>query len=337
MRPLVADRPRIHELDAVRGFALCGILVVNIWQITAMRATRAPGVLDTWRQTLSLLFEGRFFPIFSFLFGLSFALFLEHARQRTDRPKLVAARRLAALGVLGIAHHQFQPGEALLPYAIVGLVILLPATWLPRWAVLVAGLLGTLGVPLLLSGGLDLVPGLFLLGLAAERYGLSNDLGVRRWPIGLIFALALPAAVAAAVWEYRTPYLQLGSPAPAIAGLLGALAYLTGMALLLRTEFGALLTDLLAPLGRMALTNYLAATALILVAEPYLRLGDSTHYAVLLGLAAAIVALQTTFSYWWLRWFRYGPLEWVLRCVTWWQPVRPLLTKQQRRGLARGW
>ncbi|MFW8623419.1 hypothetical protein ACOI1A_05600 [Corynebacterium glutamicum] len=40
---------------------------------------------------------------------------------------------------LGIIHQILQPGEALLPYAIVGLVILLPSSWLPRWAVAVLG------------------------------------------------------------------------------------------------------------------------------------------------------------------------------------------------------
>lgn len=122
----------MHNLDAARGFALCGIVVVNIWQITDMAATSAPGVLDPVRQVLLLVFEGRFFPIFSFLFGVSFALFLERAARRSDRPRVILVRRLVALGVLGAVHQLFQPGEALLPYAIVGLVVLLPAASLPR-------------------------------------------------------------------------------------------------------------------------------------------------------------------------------------------------------------
>ncbi|QIS09486.1 DUF418 domain-containing protein [Nocardia arthritidis] len=337
MRYRLAARPRIHELDAVRGFALCGILVVNIWQLTGMRETKAPGVLDQRRQVLSLLFEGRFFPIFSFLFGLSFALFLERAADRTDRPRVVLARRLIALAGFGLIHHIFQPGEALLPYAIVGLMILLPATALPRWVVLLAGLSGTIAVPLLLGGGFGLVPGLFLLGLAAARFDVVPNLNRRSWLVPLIFVVAAPAAVVAGIWQYRTPLLDLGSPAPAIAGLIGALAYLTGLLLLLRTEFGELLSDLLEPLGRMALTNYLSATALVLTAERYLRLHDSTRYGMLLALAAAIILVQTVFSYWWLRWFRYGPLEWIWRCLTWWQLVPNRLTRDERRRLAQRW
>ncbi|WP_067849106.1 DUF418 domain-containing protein [Nocardia lijiangensis] len=319
----VDGRERIHELDAVRGFALCGILVVDIWQITDMTATVASGEdMVPLRHWLSVLAEGRFFPLFAFLFGLSFAMFLDSAAERSARPRLVLARRLIALGVLGLIHQLFQPGEALLPYAVVGLVILLPASALPRWLILTGGLVGTAGVALTLSGGLALVPGVFLLGVAADRFGLVDDLHDRTWQIVAVFAVALPAAVVAAVWQWRTPYLELWtSSIEPIAGLLGALTYLTGLLLVLRTGFGEVLAEILEPMGRMALTNYVSATALILLAEGRLHLGGTTRYAALLGLAAGIVLLQAFVSYLWLSWFRYGPLEWVWRCVTWWRIV----------------
>ncbi|MFI7004247.1 DUF418 domain-containing protein [Nocardia sp. NPDC050175] len=316
------DTGRIHELDAVRGFALCGILVVNIWQLTDMTEVRAPGEMVPLRHLLSVLFEGRFFPIFSFLFGLSFALFLDRAAQRTDRPRLILIRRLVALGILGLIHHQFQSGEALLPYALVGLVVLLPATGLPRLAILVAGLAATIGVALTLGGGLALVPGLFLLGLAADRYGIADTLNERTWQLTAVFALALPAAVLTAMWEYHTPYQDLlVSTAPPIAGLLGALTYLTGLLLILRTETGAVLSEVLEPMGRMALTNYISATALILLAEPHLHLSGSDKYGVLLCLAATIIAIQAIASWAWLKLFYYGPVEWIWRCITWWELV----------------
>jgi uncharacterized membrane protein YeiB len=334
-RDTVDARPRIHELDAVRGMALCGILVVNIRQITGMSATVAPGVMDPTLRVLSVVFEGRFFPIFSLLFGLSFALFLDSAAQRTDRPRLVLARRLVALGVFGLIHHQFRQGEALLPYAIVGLVILLPAAGLPRWVLLIAGLAGTVGVALTLGGGLGLVPGLFLLGLTADRFGIAHTLRDRGWQIAVVLAIALPAAVVTAVWQNRTPYQELWtSVAAPVAGLLGALAYLTGFLLFLRTATGELFAEVLEPMGRMALTNYVSATALILAADPWLGLSDSNRYGALLGLAAAIIVIQAIFSYHWLHWFRYGPLEWVWRCVTWWRLVPNRWSREERRGRA---
>ncbi|MEV0294661.1 DUF418 domain-containing protein [Nocardia sp. NPDC050710] len=341
MQPDIPARPRIPELDAVRGFALCGILVVDIWQITGMSATVSPGVMDSTRHMLSVLFEGRFFPIFSFLFGLGFSLFLDSAAEHTDRPRLVLARRLIALGVLGLVHHQFQPGEALLPYAVVGLVILLPAAELSRWILLTLGLAGTVGVALTLGGGLGLVPGLFLLGMAADRFGIAETLRERTWQLAVVFLLAAPAAVVAAWWEYHVPYLDLlASSAPALAGLLGALAYLTGLLLVLRTAFGEVLSEVLQPMGRMALTNYVGATGLILAADPRLGLAGSTNYELLLLLAASIMVVQVIISSVWLRWFGHGPLEWVWRCLTWWQPV-PIRPRGAERadslGLPRRW
>ncbi|WP_435592516.1 DUF418 domain-containing protein [Nocardia sp. bgisy118] len=330
----VSPRERIRELDAVRGFALCGMPVVIIWQMTDMTATVPSGeAMDPLRHALSVLVEGRFFPIFAFLFGLSFALFLDRAAERTARPRLAVARRLIALGVLGLAHQRFQPGEALLPYAAVGAVFLLPASALPLWLILAAGLVGTVGVALTLGGGLALVPGLFLLGLAAGRHGLVVDLRGRTWQLAAVFALALPAALVAAVWEWRTPYLELWtSSIEPIAGLFGALTYLTGLLLVLRTGYFEVLAEVLEPMGRMALTNYVSATALILLAEPHLRLGGTTRYPALLGLAAGIVVFQAFVSYLWLSWFRYGPLEWVWRCVTWWRIVP--LGKTEPEGVA---
>ncbi len=317
-----ADPLRIEELDAVRGFALCGILVVNIWRITGMAATDGSGVMHPIRHVLSVVFEGRFFPMLAFLFGIGFALLLDKAAECGERPRLVLIRRLLALGVIGLVHQYFQPGEALLPYALAGLVVLLPASALPNWVVLVAGLAGTFGVALALGGGLALAPGLFLLGLATARAGIVDTLDERGLQIAVVFALALPAAILAGRWEYRTPYLELWStPAIAVAGLLGALAYSTGLLLLLRIEPGQVLAEVLRPLGRMALSNYVGATAVILLAAPRLGLSGSDDYATVLGSAVAIIVVQAALSALWLRLFEYGPLEWVWRCVTWWTVV----------------
>jgi uncharacterized membrane protein YeiB len=210
-------------------------------------------------------------------------------------------------------------------------VILLPAAGLPGWVLLLAGSAGTIGVALTLGGGLGLVPGLFLLGLAADRFEFVDRLRGRGWPLAVAFVASLSAAVAASIWEFRTPYSELWiSVAAPVAGLLGALAYLTGFLLFLRTDFGELFSEVLEPMGRMALTNYVSATALILVADPWLGLSGSTHYGRLLGLAAAIIVVQALLSYYWLHWLRYGPLEWIWRCVTWWRPVPIRLSREER-------
>jgi hypothetical protein len=53
-----------------------------------------------------------------------------------------------------------------------------------------------------------------------------------------------------------------------------------------------------------------------------LGLWDSAHWGTAMVLALAILAVQAVFSRWWLSRFRYGPLEWGLRCVTWWSVVQ---------------
>src|SRR5690606_41700701 len=64
---------RIRELAALRGFAVGGIMVVNTWQ-HAQKGLPVP--LD-W--PIDALLQGRFYPIFSLLFGISFVLFMAPA------------------------------------------------------------------------------------------------------------------------------------------------------------------------------------------------------------------------------------------------------------------
>jgi len=316
-RPAAEAGRRVWQLDVLRGFALCGILLVNIPPITNMVGYLESGVADPVRAALDLTVQNRFFPIFSTLFGVSFAMLLDGAAGRTSHPRLVLVRRLVALGVLGALHQLLQPGEALLPYAVVGLIVALPASWLPRALVLAAAVVA-LAVPLATVGaGLPLLPGLFLLGLAITRYGVPVTLETRGRQLAVLFAAACLAAVPALMWQSST----LADRADAAAGLVMATAYVTGLLLLLRTPARQVLRAALEPLGRMALTNYVTATVLVLAANPLLGLSGSNRWGAMFALAAAILAVQVAWSRRWLSAFRYGPLEWVLRCATWWQVV----------------
>ncbi|MBB1251822.1 DUF418 domain-containing protein [Streptomyces sp. OF3] len=313
-----AGRPRIHSLDALRGFALCGILLVNIPQIVSLAAGPRPGELHPIREALDLLVQHRFFPIFSFLFGLSFVLFYESAAARGANARLILLRRLLALGVLGGLHQLLHPGEALLPYALAGLVVLLPSTWLPRWAVLLAGLAATVAGLILASGGMALIPGLFLLGAATARYGIPDTLQDRGRQLTLLLAITAPTAVAATIWQHRTWLEPIAMKSAAVAGLLAAIAYVCGFLLLLQSPLGRPLKAVFSPLGRMALTNYVGGTLVVVAAAPLLGLSDSMRWAGALALAAGTLTAQAVFSHWWLARHRYGPLEWAWRRVTWW-------------------
>src|SRR5699024_202776 len=208
------------------------------------------------------------FPVFATLFGLSLALMWRTTRERTASPRRVLAQRLIAIGVLGGLHQLFQPGEALLPYALAGLLVLLPATLLPdRWVPVCAGVVGAvlLADALATTAGVTTVPGLFLIGYAVgmadvpARIEAARDRGGRA--VGAVTALvvcaALTAAVTAAALQYADPRLS------AAAGIVTAAAY-SALVVAADRGLGHRLLTPLRLLGRTALTNYLGATAALI-------------------------------------------------------------------------
>ncbi|WP_327090108.1 DUF418 domain-containing protein [Nonomuraea sp. NBC_01738] len=86
----------------------------------------------------------------------------------------------------------------------------------------------------------------------------------------------------------------------------------------------------LAAPGRMALSNYLAQSLICsLIFTGYgLALVDQVSPAIEVLIALAVFALQVAYSHWWLRGHRYGPVEWVLRYLTYWR--KPTTPQQYR-------
>ncbi|MFG3435785.1 DUF418 domain-containing protein [Nonomuraea sp. NPDC047897] len=306
-------RSRIAALDVLRGFALCEILLANIQLMATGASAVVAQPMGDWDPWLGL-------PIFSLLFGVGFALLLDSAADRVPRPRLVLLRRLVALLAIGLVHMLLWPGEILTDYAVVGMLVLLPSTWLPRWAV--AGLAAAL-VPAALvfgGGGPLLIAGLFLLGAALVRYGVIEKIErSTRGPLllGLVFA----AGLAAALWAQAgmravgaTTYLPAVS---SLADLLLVGVYVCGLLVLLRTPLRPVLRFVFAPLGRMALTNYLTATLLVLAAGQLLGLPIGRSSSAAFQVAGVILAVQWLFSVLWLRRCRQGPMEWLWRWVTW--------------------
>ncbi|MBQ1023977.1 DUF418 domain-containing protein [Micromonospora sp. C95] len=322
---------RIVALDVLRGFALCGILLANVKPIAHRGGELGTGhVPETTAATvLHLLVDQRFFPIFSFLFGVGFSLLLESAQARARQPRVVLLRRLLALLTVGLFHFLvLWEGDILTVYATLGLLVLLPTTWVPRRVVAIAaGVLIVLSVTLL-GGWYSVVPGLFLLGSALTRYGVVSKINLSSRPtalLGLIFALV---AVPTTVIQLRAGALNPDSTSFRIAypaaGLLTAGAYVCGILLLLRTRLAGPMTAVFRPLGRMALTNYLTATVLVLAIS--VVVGDSDRWPVggMVAVAAAVLLMQWMWSVLWLRRCHQGPVEWLWRWVTWWQrpPLR---------------
>ncbi|GAA4207676.1 hypothetical protein GCM10022252_71690 [Streptosporangium oxazolinicum] len=321
-----SGRPRVAALDVLRGFALCGILLANVKPIAHMlhsaqatQAVVAAGEGDGWLG-VGLFVDQRFFPIFSLLFGVGFSLLLDSATERAPRPRVLLLRRLLVLLAVGLAHmFLLWRGDILTIYAVVGLVVLLPSTWLPRWAV--AALAAVLvALPLVLdSNGVPLVPGLFLLGSALTRYGVIGRME-RSVRVPALLGLLFAAGAVPAVWlqvgtRVGDPYFNSWF---GLAGLLMAGVYVCALLLLLGTPLRPVLQRVFAPLGRMALTNYLSATFLVLLAARLVGSApDGWSDATVLLIAGAILLPQWLVSTLWLRRHRQGPLEWLWRWATW--------------------
>ena len=117
------------------------------------------------------------------------------------------------------------------------------------------------------------------------------------------------------------------SLAIAVAGLLIAGFYVCALLVLLRTPLRPALQAIFAPLGRMALTNYLSATILVLAVQRVIGGSpDDWSLTMVLGIAGAILCTQWLWSTLWLRRYRFGPLEWLWRWATWGH--RPLLLRR---------
>lgn len=302
---------RVGELDCLRGLAIGGIVFVNVYQV--MQMTDVPYALTEFVRY-------HFFPIFSFLFGMGFAIFLASARHKTGAPRKVMFRRLGALALLGAAHSTLQPGEVLLPYAVAAVVFLMPASYLPKWATpaLAAALLAA-GIAL--GGGVILlIPGLLAAGYAAARHDLHQRIPSRAGRLaGALAALVALAAIlrVTSASDAAPAYIPEVIDRRGAGALIESAAYCAALLALLRTQLGSAVEAVLAPMGRLALTNYVSATLIFVPAGTVLDLRGSADYTTAVALAAAIVAIQAIWSPIWLSCFRYGPLEWAWRAITW--------------------
>jgi uncharacterized protein len=126
-------RPREFLVDALRGFALLGILVVNIASFSS--TYYGAGVPDPMAVSLvercasfvrTFVFETKFYLLFSFLFGYSFSLQMQSAQRDGKRFAPRMARRLLGLWGLGLLHAVLlYHGDILTTYAVIGLVLLM--------------------------------------------------------------------------------------------------------------------------------------------------------------------------------------------------------------------
>lgn len=323
--PVATTRQRWQFLDSLRGFAVLGILLVNAVDITQVGMARliegGDMLTDPVREALYLTVQTRFVPIFVVLFGMSLWLVLEGARARAARPALVLVRRLLALTAIGGLLMLAYPGNILLEYGVVGLLMLPVVLFAPRLVTLGAGIVLTVVSYALFGGGLASVPGLVLLGAGAAAFGLPRVLESAGRPVAVTFAVAAVLTGPALLWQQTTQGDPRFSTPGGIAGLVMAVLYVTGLALLWRTRARRVLAAAFEPLGRMALSNYVGAAVVMALVPLVADVGHLTSVGPVVALSLALIVAQSLLSRLWLTYFVYGPVEWLWRAATWLRPV----------------
>jgi uncharacterized protein len=402
----VAAPERHVLLDILRGFAIFGILMVNMqifYRPTSLMLVGYTGSADTAGMVseafIKFFFEGKFYVLFSMLFGYGFWIFLN---KKSNEPGIIPLfrRRLFILLLIGIAHVVLLwPGDILVFYALFGFILLLfrrkSDRGLVKWAVWIAlvpvmlsllmFLMSTLAslnpeakaafenstiermeyltafiadatrtysegsfsqlvqvrlkeYQLLLPGILFFYPvvlAMFLLGVWAARKGLiasyKDHIPFFRkslW-VGLVIGTTASLIYVYSYFSADGTGMDLKSLLAILthiaAGFFLCLFYVSAITLLY--HYGKLtIGKYLAPVGRMALTNYLLQSVIcttLFLPYGFGLFGQITVFQGIL-LSILIFGLQIPFSMWWLSHYNYGPAEWLWRSLTYlkWQPFK---------------
>jgi uncharacterized protein len=129
---------RLRHVDIVRGFALFGVMLVNMFNFgaTSIIWTEPPDVAA--QSVMRFLFETKSWRLFSFLFGFGFALQFLRAEQRQVKLLPTFVLRMALLFCFGMANALLYSGDILMYYAQMGLLLILFWKVPPRALLLIA-------------------------------------------------------------------------------------------------------------------------------------------------------------------------------------------------------
>ena len=390
----IQAKERFVILDALRGFALLGICLANFpefslytFQPAEVTAAMPSAAIDRVVRFIQYLFiDGKFYTIFSILFGIGFSIIIANTERKGANGFEIFYRRMSVLALIGFLHLMLLwSGDILLLYAIAGMLLPLFRRLSDRMLLAVSALF--IFVPVLIewSAGMarislsawasDLqwhycakygiteenfgvwlrdarsyagvfqfliqgafermwefleghrllkVLGLFLLGLYIGRNRIYAGLACHRKEIGrtgtISLLVGLPLSVVYA-WDSVS-----GHPfGDTVASLLYAvsvvpmgISYMAGMAwLFMKYETSGMWRYIAAP-GRMALTNYIGQSLIGILL--FYGIGFGWGASVGLGttelIACGVFVVELLCSLAWLRYFRYGPLEWIWRMLT---------------------
>ncbi len=394
---------RIEILDILRGFAMFGVLYANMhnfgaWHVLTNREWHDAAV--TFQQ---FFIANKFFSLFSFLFGIGFALQLRRARSRGAPFFRVYWRRLLWLFLIGSLHVLIYPGDIVRLYAVLGFLLFLFHGRSSRILVLAAFVFFLINPTRVMLFESDLLQGsvpnpetsymdtqerrrqvlegwsihqqqerayangtpadvvltnltnwprqqsvfllysgpafaLFLLGLYADRHRLFEDVPANRRFIRRVMwwglALGVVGNVAyTVVWWDKIPHLLPPVWGPVVLEFIAAfgipamtLFYVSAMTLLAQRQVWKRALSPLAAVGRMALTVYVFQSVFYTTLYYGYGLGmyGKLGGAHILLLAVVVFPIEILLCSLWLKHFRFGPLEWLWRSLTYMklQPMR---------------
>jgi uncharacterized protein len=393
----VTNAERIGTLDALRGFALLGILAMNVQYFAmigvAYENPTAYGDLTGvhyWVWYLgAVLADTKFMAIFSMLFGAGVVLMTSRAEASGRPAARLHYRRMAALLGFGLAHaYLLWAGDILYSYALCGCVLYPLRKFSPRVQIVLGLLmlcLGT-GIAVHLDQNARTLPpeewgqyygdfhptpkqvqkeldayrggwrsefliraesafiletlffaffifwratGVMLLGMGLFKLGVFSGVYSKRayWLLFLL-GMALGVPVVAYGWhqimahDWDAPYtLHVGSLYNYWGSLPIALGWVGLILVLCKTPACAPFTRRLAAAGQMAFTNYLMHSVIcttIFYGHGFGLFGRVERLGQF-ALAVVIWVVQLFVSPLWLRYFRFGPAEWLWRSLTYLQ------------------
>ena len=152
----VSGAKRHVFLDALRGFALLGVCLANYpefslysFQPEAVAEAMPTAAADHVVKFLQYLFiDGKFYTLFSLLFGIGFSIIISHAAERGANGFRIFYRRMIILALIGCTHLMLiWSGDILLLYAVLGMLLPLFRHMSDRKILIVAAVLLLIPVP----------------------------------------------------------------------------------------------------------------------------------------------------------------------------------------------
>ena len=173
------------------------------------------------------------------------------------------------------------------------------------------------------------VLGMMLIGMGLYRMGfLTGALSYRAyaWTIAIGFLLSLPIngfeawGVIRDNFQDETPWWALYQ----LGRLTGAVANVALVVIICKAGLVPWITRRLAAVGQTALSNYLFTSVSCSAFFMFSHLYGKLEYYQLYAIVACVWLFNLTLSPIWLRYFQFGPVEWVWRSLTYWkrQPMR---------------